>query len=136
MNKYLGVHFSSIKQDWRTPEKLYNELNKEFNFNFDPCPPNPKQDGLEIAWKERNFCNPPYNQITKWIEKGYNEAQQGKTVVFLIPSRTDTKWWHNYIMKATEIRFIKGRLKFSGHKQGAPFPSCIVIFNHKGVVER
>lgn len=77
----------------------------------------------------RNYVNPPYgNQIGKWLAKGYREAQEGKTVVFLIPSRTDTKWWHDYCMKADEIRFIKGRLKFDEHENSAPFPSAIVIF--------
>jgi phage N-6-adenine-methyltransferase len=126
MNK---VHFSSLKQDWRTPKKFYEELNKEFNFDFDPCPTNPKFDGLKIEWKQRNFVNPPYNKIDKWIKKGYVEHLKGKTVVFLIPSRTDTRWWHEYCMKAKEIRFIKGRLKFEGAKHSAPFPSCVIIFD-------
>lgn len=76
-----------------------------------------------------NYVNPPYGrEIGKWLAKGYSEAQRGKTVVFLIPSRTDTKWWHDYVMKADEIRFIKGRLKFDEHENSAPFPSAIVIF--------
>lgn len=73
--------------------------------------------------------NPPYGrELPKWIAKGYEEWKKGKTVVFLIPSRTDTKFWHNYCMKATEIRFIKGRLKFDDQENSAPFPSAIVIF--------
>ena len=76
----------------------------------------------------RTFVNPPYSQIETWIKKGYEESQQDKLVVFLIPSRTDTRWWHEYVMKAAEIRFIKGRLKFEGGKHNAPFPSCVVIF--------
>jgi|TARA_R100000501_G_C2621554_1_gene114776 hypothetical protein len=126
-NKHL---FTSIKDDWKTPKKFYEELDKEFNFNFDPCPSNPTFDGLEIEWKERNFVNPPYGRnISKWIKKGYEEWKKGKVVIFLIPSRTDTKWWHEYIMKATEIRFIKGRLKFEGYNGGsAPFPSAVIIF--------
>lgn len=79
-----------------------------------------------------NYVNPPYgNEIPKWIKKGYEESQKGKTVVFLIPSRTDTKWWHDYCMKADEIRFIKGRLKFDEHENSAPFPSALVIFRSK-----
>jgi len=122
--------FTSIKDDWRTPKKFYEELDKEFNFDFDPCPTNPTFDGLSIEWKKRNFVNPPYGrEIGKWIKKGYEEWKKGKTVVFLIPSRTDTRWWHNYIMKSTEIRFIKGRLRFEGYSGGsAPFPSAVVIF--------
>ena len=75
------------------------------------------------------FCNPPYSEISVWVQKAVNEAKKGKTVVLLIPSRTDTKWWHEYIMKAQEIRFIKGRLKFGGSKNSAPFPSAVVVFN-------
>ncbi len=76
-----------------------------------------------------NYVNPPYGkELPKWIEKGFEEWKKGKTVVFLIPSRTDTRWWHEYCMKATEIRFIKGRLKFDDQKNSAPFPSAIVVF--------
>lgn len=72
--------------------------------------------------------NPPYSQIADWIKKAYEESLKGVTVVCLIPSRTDTRYWHSYCMKASEIRFIKGRLKFSNNKNSAPFPSAIVIF--------
>lgn len=95
---------------------------------MDPCPPNTLFNGLEIEWKERNFVNPPYSNIKEWSKKSYEESLKGKLVVMLIPSRTDTKWWHEYIMKAKEIRFIKGRLRFQGARYNAPFPSCIVIF--------
>jgi hypothetical protein len=72
--------------------------------------------------------NPPYGRgISVWMEKAYNESRQGALVVCLIPSRTDTLWWHNYAMKG-EIRFIKGRIKFGGHENPAPFPSAVVIF--------
>lgn len=123
------VHFMSLRTDWRTPKEFYAGLDKEFNFTFDPCPSNPTFDGLNIDWGNKNFCNPPYGrQIIAWIKKGYEESLKGKLVVFLLPSRTDTRWFHDFIMKANEIRFIKGRLKFSGHKNSAPFPSCIAIF--------
>jgi len=123
------VHFSSQCLDWQTPKAVYDELNKEFMFDFDPCPPNPTFDGLIIPWKYSNFVNPPYGrEISKWLKKGYEESLLGKTVVFLIASRTDTRWWHNYCMKAKEIRFIKGRLKFGDAVNSAPFPSAIVIF--------
>ncbi len=117
--------FSSLRLDWKTPKWLYAKLNEEFNFDFDPCPPDPSFDGLNIEWGNRNFVNPPYGrEIGKWIKKGYEES----LIVFLIPSRTDTKWWHNWIMKAKEIRFIKGRLKFDEYHNSAPFPSCIAVF--------
>ena len=123
------VLFSSLRSDWKTPIAFYNILDKEFNFTFDPCPSNPDFDGLTIDWGDINFVNPPYGRkIGKWIKKGYEEALKGKLVVFLIPSRTDTKWWHDYIMNADEIRFIKGRLHFD-ERGPAPFPSCVAIFD-------
>ena len=125
----MNVHFSSQKLDWQTPDEVYKKLNLEFGFDFDPCPPNPQFDGLAVEWGEVNFVNPPYGRkIGKWLAKGYEEWIKGKTVVFLIPSRTDTKWWHQYVMGADEIRFICGRLKFKGAKNSAPFPSCIAVF--------
>jgi len=125
----MMVHFSSLKSDWKTPKDFYDGLNKEFDFTFDPCPSRKYFDGLKINWGSRNFVNPPYGRkIGLWIKKGYEEYKKGKLVIFLIPSRTDTKWWHDYVMQSDEIRFIKGRLKFSGHKNPAPFPSCVVVF--------
>ena len=122
--------FKSERNNWKTPKGFYKELDKEFHFDFDPCPSNPTFDGLEIEWGERNFVNPPYaREITKWIEKAFEEWKKGKTIVMLLPSRTDTRWFHDYVMKAKEIRFIKGRLKFDDQKNSAPFPSCLVIFN-------
>ena len=124
-----SVHFSSARMNWPTPQKFYEELDAEFHFDFDPCPRNPNFDGLAVDWGRVNFVNPPYGQeIKKWIKKGYEQWRLGKTVVFLIPSRTDTAYWHDYIMQADQIRFIRGRLKFEGAKYSAPFPSCVVVF--------
>ena len=121
--------FTSLRGDWKTPRALYQALDAEFRFDYDPCPTKPKFDGLESEWGNVNFVNPPYGkEIEKWIQKGYGENLRGKTVVFLIPSRTDTRWWHDYIMKADEIRFIRGRLKFDDQKNPAPFPSAIAVF--------
>ena len=129
MKKFKGM-MTSLSPHWATPKWLYDELNKEFNFNDDPCPLYSKGGGLNRSWNERVYLNPPYGrEIEKWIRKAYNESLQGKLVVMLLPSRTDTRWWHDYCMKADEIRFIKGRLKFGDSKNSAPFPSCIVIFN-------
>lgn len=114
--------------EWSTPKEIYNALDQEFHFDFDPCPLGGGVDGLTIEWGSSSFVNPPYSQLRAWCKKAYEEYQKGKTVVMLIPSRTDTIAWHEYCMKATEIRFIKGRLKFGDSKQGAPFPSAIVIF--------
>ena len=138
----LAVHFSSHTDKWNTPESVYRKLDEEFHFDFDPCPANycpetlfskpaaneTARNGLLVDWGMRTFCNPPYSEIERWIKKGYHEYRKGKTVVFLIPSRTDTSYWHDYIMQATEIRFIRGRLKFGKAKNSAPFPSAIVIF--------
>lgn len=133
MNKGL---FTSARGDWKTPKAVYQTLDAEFGFDYDPCPTKPTKNGLLTDWGGCNFVNPPYGtEIGKWIKKGYEEYLKGKIVVFLIPSRTDTRWWHEYIMKATEIRFIKGRLRFDDQKNSAPFPSAIAIYsqNRNGV---
>lgn len=119
--------FTSNKQDWTTPPDLYKKLDDEFNFDFDPCPLDPQFDGLSIEWGQCNFVNPPYDELSKWIKKGYNESLKGNIVVFLIPARTDTQAFHEYLYPYAEIRFIKGRLKFSDSKNPAPFPSMICI---------
>jgi hypothetical protein len=126
------VHFMSEKMDWRTPKAFYEKLDSEFGFDFDPCPSDPKFDGLSAEWGNVNFVNPPYGrELPKWVRKGYEQWKLGKTVVFLIPSRTDTAYWHDYIMQADEIRFIRGRLRFEGAKHSAPFPSVVVVFRDK-----
>lgn len=143
----LDVHFSSKTDDWATPQEFFDRLNEEFNFTLDPCADESnakcakyytkKDDGLTKSWaSERVFMNPPYGRVIgDWIRKAYEEAQNDNTVVVaLIPSRTDTKYWHKYVMKAKEIRFVKGRLKFGDGRNSAPFPSAVVIF--EGEVER
>lgn len=127
------VMFSSMSDEWRTPQNLFDELDKEFDFDSDPCPDlkHPLKPNLK-GWNKSVFINPPYSKISFWIAEAYayHTFPTVKQVVMLIPSRTDTIWWHEYVMKAKEIRFIKGRLKFSGHKNSAPFPSAIVIFKN------
>ena len=133
--------FSSKTDLWSTPQDFFDKLNSEFNFTLDPCSTHEnakckkhytKEDnGLLKSWKgETVFCNPPYGrELSKWVEKSYKENKENNvTVVMLIPSRTDTKWFHNYIYGIAEIRFIKGRLKFGNSKNSAPFPSMVVIF--------
>ena len=126
------VHFSSMTDEWNTPQSLFNQLDEEFHFDSDPCPVATntihKKDMLGSDWGNVCFVNPPYSNLVHWMKKAHKEWKKGKTVVMLIPSRTDTKWWHEYVMKADEIRFLRGRLKFSGHKNSAPFPSAIVVF--------
>lgn len=128
MNK--TAMFSSASDRWATPKAVYDALNAEFQFNFDPCPLDGDGDGLSplfCEWKgKRVFCNPPYGPgIGDWIKR----AEEAELAVYLIPARTDTKWFHELCLtKATEIRFIKGRLKFGDAKHSAPFPSMLVIF--------
>ena len=124
---FSKIMFSSASDHWSTPEETYEALDKEFHFNDDPCPLG-GTNGLNKEWGTSTFVNPPYSALKLWVKKGYEESLKGKTVVMLIPSRTDTIAWHSYVMKATEIRFIKGRLKFNGSKNSAPFPSAIIIF--------
>ncbi|KKN10502.1 hypothetical protein LCGC14_1035870 [marine sediment metagenome] len=131
MKRNLRPLFSSHRQIWRTPKSVFQILDAEFRFEFDPCPQFPGFDGLKKEWGRVNFVNPPFKNISEWMKKGWKEFRLGKTVVFLIPSRTDTKWWHDYVMRSSEIRFIKGRLRFSGSKTNAPFPSAIVVFKNK-----
>jgi site-specific DNA-methyltransferase (adenine-specific) len=124
---------SRNKQDYNTPLKIYDYLDREFHFDCDPCPSDNGsivlKDGLGSDWGNSNFVNPPYRYISKWISKGFEEWKKGKIVVFLIPVRTDTRWWQDIIMSyAEKILFIRRRIRFSGAKWDAPFPSCIVVF--------
>jgi phage N-6-adenine-methyltransferase len=125
----------SKSDKYQTPLETYNQLNDEFDFNFDPCPIEWKEgdaDGLSIEWKERNFVNPPYSNVKRWIEKSHQEWKKGKLVVMLINSITDTIAFHKYIYHQAEIRFVKGRLKFLDEEgnelKPSPKPSMIVIF--------
>ena len=135
------VLFSSKEEKWETPQDFFDKLNDEFHFTLDAAasPDNAKcanyfteeQDGLVQSWEGHTvWCNPPYCRKTgAWVKKAYEEHQRtGCTVVMLLPSRTDVRWFHDYILGKAEIRFIKGRLKFGGNKNSAPFPSIVVIY--------
>jgi len=114
-----------------TPIKFYQKLDKEFNFDYDPCPLKSEVDGLLTEWKGNVYINPPYSNIEPFIIKGLEEVRQGNAnkLVYLIPVRSDTKYWHDLIMKyASEIRFIKSRLNFNESKSPAPFPCVLIIF--------
>ena len=141
------VLLSSNKMNWETPQKIFDKWNEEFHFTLDPCAEEStakcskfytiEDDGLAKDWSnEVVFCNPPYGKdISKWVEKCYNESLKGTTIVLLIPARTDTRYFHKFIYNKPniEIRFIKGRLCFLLDKQRlnpAPFPSMLVIFNN------
>ena len=132
--------FTSKTNEWATPQSFFDELNKEFNFTLDPCatPQNAKCaryftkeiDGLSQSWRgEIVVCNPPYGRdLSKWVAKAYTETLSGATlVVMLIPARTDTSYFHDYIYKKHEVRFIRGRLHFNESKCAAPFPSMVVV---------
>jgi len=133
--------FSSGNDGWSTPQDFYDELTQRFSFTLDPCATDAtskcfkhfteEDDGLAQDWSGHTvFMNPPYGRVIgKWIQKAYEESRKEKTtVVCLLPARTDTKYWHEYCMKANEIYFVKGRLKFGDSKNSAPFPSAVVVF--------
>lgn len=131
--------YSSKTELWETPQALFDELNAEFHFTVDVCalPENakcgryytPEQDGLAQEWDGVCWCNPPYGrEIAAWVEKA---ATSPATTVMLLPARTDTKWFHDWVIPRAEIRFIRGRLKFGGSKNSAPFPSMVCVFRGK-----
>ena len=139
------VMYSSRTDLWETPQEFFNQLNDEFHFTLDVCAVHqnakcenyytPEQDGLKKPWMGTIWCNPPYGrQIGEWVRRGFFSSIEGNTVVMLLPARTDTRWFHDYIYNRSEIRFIKGRLKFGGSRNSAPFPSMIVIF--RGLEEK
>lgn len=139
--------YTSNSEEWGTPQELFNRLNKEFNFTLDICASkenakcpkyyNKEADALKQEWGGVIWMNPPYGrQIGNWVKKAKEAARQEKaTVVCLLPARTDTAWWHDYVMKADEIRLIRGRLRFGDGKGSAPFPSAIVVFK-KGLASK
>lgn len=134
--------FTSNTNEWATPLAFFDALDKEFHFDLDPCATDEnhkcpryftrEQNGLAQDWGgARVFCNPPYGrQIGEWVKKCAEESSKPDTLcVMLIPARTDTAYFHDYIYhKAREIRFIRGRLHFNESKAGAPFPSMVVVF--------
>ncbi len=134
------VVFSSASVEWETPQAFFDALNDEFHFTLDPCSTDEnakcakhytrKDDGLSKDWTgETVYCNPPYGKdMPQWIAKCAQHARTGGVAVMLIPARTDTKAFHEYIYHKAEIRFVKGRLKFGGAKNSAPFPSMVCIF--------
>jgi len=122
--------FSAASDRWATPHEVYAALDAEFGFDFDPCPLDGGEsggvDGLAVSWAGRRvYCNPPYGPgIRAWLTKGLDAA----LAVFLLPARTDTRWFHEIVLpRAAEIRFIKGRLRFGGATNSAPFPSMVVV---------
>ncbi|RUR59902.1 adenine methyltransferase [Bacillus sp. VKPM B-3276] len=141
MNTY--AMFSSATDLWPTPQPFYDELDREFRFTLDPCSTHDnakcalhytqEDDGLTQEWAPHTvFMNPPYGrEIKAWMQKAYEESRKGATVVCLVPARTDTVWFHDYVYRKGEIRFVKGRLKFGDAKNSAPFPSMVVVYRGK-----
>jgi phage N-6-adenine-methyltransferase len=148
---WTDTHASSERSEYETPQTLFDQLNRRYHFRLDPCCTKTnckcptgftrEEDGLSRDWYPylSIFMNPPYGRrITgKWVKKAYHESQNGCVVVCLLPARTDTIWFHEYVYPHGEITFIRGRLKFGGmrNKKGelindpAPFPSMIVVFS-------
>lgn len=140
MKMKVNVHFSSETEEWPTPQDFYDKCNHEFGpFDLDPCATSQsakcakfytkEDDGLAHQWNGKVWMNPPYGRVIgAWMKKAYESSMEGAFVVCLVPARTDTAWWHDYAAKGA-VRFIRGRLKFGGHKNSAPFPSALVIFS-------
>ena len=135
----IDVHFSSKTDMQSTPEEFYRAVDKIHGFTLDVCATkenakclnyfSKEDDGLKQDWTGSCWMNPPYGRCIKlWMQKAYESSLRGAKVVCLVPSRTDTAWWHDYAMKG-EIEFIRGRLKFGGAKYNAPFPSALIVFD-------
>lgn len=133
-----ALHFSSATDLWSTPRDFFDKLDAEFHFKTDVCASvgnskceqffTKETDGLAQKWSGVCWMNPPYGrEIGRWMRKAYESSLAGATVVCLVPARTDTAWFQDYAMKG-EVRFVRGRLKFGGHSNAAPFPSAVVIF--------
>lgn len=134
-----AVFYSSKTDMWATPQDFFDALDAEFHFTLDACAVKenakcaayytPEQNGLDQPWTGQVWCNPPYGRnVGQWVKKAHDTASGGGFVVMLLPARTDTRWFHDYIYGKTEVRFIKGRLKFGSCQNSAPFPSMVVIF--------
>jgi len=136
-----SVHFSSRSCEWSTPMDLFARINAEHGpFDLDVCATSDnakcarfysiQQDGLQQTWTGSCWCNPPYGRtIGQWVRKAWQSSLAGATVVCLLPSRTDTSWWHDYVEPFARVQFLRGRVRFSGSTSGAPFPSAVVVFS-------
>lgn len=130
----------AVREDWETPPEFFAKLDAEFGFTLDVCATatnakcarffTPEVNGLSQEWgTEVCWMNPPYGrEIPRWMEKAWSASQCGSTVICLVPARTDTRWWHQYAERASERRFVKGRLRFVGAPYNAPFPCVVIVF--------
>jgi phage N-6-adenine-methyltransferase len=145
MASFVGK-FDSVRQDWETPQELFDEMNKEFHFTLDAAASqenskveefiSKEQDAFKVDWGT-NVCwlNPPYGRgypLVSWVKRAHEQSLAGATVVMLIPARTNTNWFHDYCLAHGEVRFIRGRPKFGGATHGLPQPLCFVIFRPAG----
>ena len=142
----MGINAGMMASDsgeWGTPQNFFDRLDRMYGFNLDAaansenakCPTyyTKEDDALTKRWPGRVWCNPPYGRkITGFVEKGWRETQRPEThwVVMLLPARTDTAWWHNWVMRAERIYLVRGRLRFEGAPSSAPFPSAVAVFQH------
>ena len=148
--KGAAVLFSKKSDEWETPDSLFQELSREFHFTLDAaatminrkclayygpdCPVAAQRDALAIDWHAGEgaiWLNPPYSMVTRFVAHAAKQAARGETIVLLLPARTDTRWFHQYIYNkpGVEVRFLKGRLKFEGASSSAPFPSMVVVMH-------
>ena len=132
--------YSSEKMDWATPQDLFDKLDEEFSFTLDVCAIasnakcsdfySPEDNGLLQSWSGVAWMNPPYGRgIDQWVKKAFESSRENCKCVCLVPVRSDTRWWHDYVMKAAEIRLLTRRLSFEGANNKAPFPAAIVVFD-------
>ncbi|UEO00478.1 phage N-6-adenine-methyltransferase [Acidiferrobacter thiooxydans] len=148
---YAACH-SSKDQTWQTPAPLLDAIlvaaSRE-DFDLDPCSPagdgpvpaltrwTEADDGLGRIWRGLVFVNPPYSRsLPKWVAKCASEADAGAVVIGLVPSRTDTRWWHDHVAGQADVIALKGRLKFGGGTSSAPFPSAIAVWGDSRLAER
>ena len=126
------LSFYERNQKAQTPEQLYEELNDEFHFEFDPCPAFPDGiqtfDGLQIPWKKINYVNPPYNEIEKWVKKALIEKKKGNTSVFLIPLRADRKYFMEHVIPNSKISVVFPKVTFKGYDRPCPWTTVIAVF--------
>lgn len=135
----MSVHFSKKSDEWVTPQAFFDKINNIFKFELDAASTEDNNkcskrlnDGLSEAWNKSTWCNPPYSNVKEWVRKAEAESWITRNpIVMLIPARTDTKIWQHHILGCFNIKilFIRGRLKFSGAINTAPFPSALIIWN-------